>query len=199
MNRKTIQSPALLLIAIAMILGSCNSKQNTGEHQHESNSASATTAPADTVKKSIPKEEHAQIGDAHIMIKYHAPTVRGRTIWGGLVPYDEVWVTGAHSATSFEISDDFTVGGKSVPAGKYALFTIPGHNKWTIILNKNWDQHLADEYNQSEDVVRLGVAPETTTNIQERLKYSIRKLDDNTGSLDIRWEKINVSMPFQVK
>ena len=198
MTHKTIQSPALLLIALAMVLGSCNSKQNTGEHQHESNSASATTAPADTLKKSIPKEEHAQIGDAHVMIKYHAPSVRGRTIWGGLVPYGEVWVTGAHSATSVEISDDFTVGGSSVPAGKYSLFTIPGNVKWTIILNKNWDQHLADEYNQSEDVVRVEVVPQITGNIQERLKYSIKQIDTNNGTIDIRWEKVSVSMPFQI-
>ena len=197
MNRKTIQTPALLLIALAMVLASCDGKQNNGEHQHESTSAPAPP-PADTVKKSIPKEEHAQIGDAHILIKYHAPSVRGRTIWGGLVPYGEVWVTGAHSATSVEISKPFTVGSKSVPAGKYALFTIPGNDKWTIILNKNWDQHLADEYNPGEDIVRVDVDPKTTQNVQERLRYSVIKIGDDNGTVDIRWEKVSVSMPFQI-
>jgi hypothetical protein len=199
MNRKTIQSPAMFLMVLAIVFAACNSKQNDGEHQHESNPASTNATPVDTVKKSIPKEEHAQIGDAHIMIKYHAPSVRGRTIWGGLVPYGEVWVTGAHSATSIEISKDFTVGSKNIPAGKYALFTIPGNDKWTIILNKNWDQHLADEYNEGEDVVRLEVDPQTTENIQERLRYSVRQIDDDNGFVDFRWEKIQVSMPFQLK
>ena len=199
MNRKTIQSPAMFLMVLAIVFAACNSKQNNGEHQHESNPASTNATPVDTVKKSIPKEEHAQIGDAHIMIKYHAPSVRGRTIWGGLVPYGEVWVTGAHSATSIEISKDFTVGSKNIPAGKYALFTIPGNDKWTIILNKNWDQHLADEYNEGEDVVRLEVEPQTTENIQERLRYSVRKIDDDNGFVNFRWEKIQVSMPFQLK
>lgn len=199
MNRKNIQSRAMFLMVLAIVFAACNNKQNDGEHQHESNPASATATPVDTVKKSIPKEEHAQIGDAHIMITYHAPSVRGRTIWGGLVPYDEVWVTGAHSATSIEISKDFTVGSKSIPAGKYALFTIPGNDKWTIILNKNWDQHLTDEYNEDQDVVRLEVDPQTTENIQERLRYAVRKIDDDNGFVDFRWEKIQVSMPFQLK
>ena len=189
----------MFLMVLAIVFAACNSKQNNGEHQHESNPASTNATPVDTVKKSIPKEEHAQIGDAHIMIKYHAPSVRGRTIWGGLVPYGEVWVTGAHSATSIEISKDFTVGSKNIPAGKYGLFTIPGNDKWTIILNKNWDQHLADEYNEGEDVVRLEVEPQTTENIQERLRYSVRKIDDDNGFVNFRWEKIQVSMPFQLK
>ena len=67
----------------------------------------------DTIKTSIPKEEHAQIGGSDITIKYHAPGVRGGTIWGGLVPYGEVWVTGAHSATTFEIDRNFVVGARA--------------------------------------------------------------------------------------
>ena len=199
MNRKTIQLPALFLITLAIALGSCNSKQNTGEHQHEMNSESATATPFDTVKKSIPKEEHAQIGDAHIMVKYHAPAVRGRTIWGGLVPYGEVWVTGAHSATSLEIDNDFSIGDQQIPAGKYALFIIPGKDKWTIIVNKNWEQHLADDYHQKDDVVRLEITPELLENTQERLKYSITQVDNSNASLDISWEKIKASMPIQIK
>ena len=187
-----------ILIIFAFLNFSCETKKTeTDNHEHQT--ASPEVAPADTIKKSIPKEEHAQIGTAHLMIKYHAPAVRGRTIWGGLVPYDEVWVTGAHSATSFEIDKDIRIGEKEVPAGKYALFTIPGKEKWTIILNKNWEQHLADDYDQKEDMVRLEVSPEITENIQERLKYTLKEIDDSSGSVDIRWEKIKVSMPFQIK
>ena len=66
-------------------------------------------------------------------------------------------------------------------------------------MNKNWEQHLADDYDQKEDMVRLEVSPEITENIQERLKYALKEIDDSSGSVDIRWEKIKVSMPFQIK
>ena len=94
-------------------------------------------------------------------------------IWGELVPYDKIWVTGAHNATSLEVGKDFRVGDKTIPAGKYALFTIPGKEQWTVIINKNWNQHQADNYKQSEDMVRLNVKPETTGEVVERLKYEI--------------------------
>ena len=188
----------VLTIAVVATLASCNSKKETSEHNHENGSQSAATQQ-DTVKKSIPKEVHAQVGKAHITMTYHAPAVRGRTIWGGLVPYGDVWVTGAHKATTFEINKDFIVGPKEIPAGKYALFTIPDRDKWTIIFNKNWDQHLTDEYNQQDDVVRIEVAPNQSENIQERLKYTIAAQNENTGNIDFRWEKIHVLIPFKIK
>lgn len=181
-------------IQIALFLSLISTLLSAQHEQH-----SQANNPIDTLKKSIPKEVHAQIGGSHIIIKYHAPAVRGRTIWGGLVPYGEVWVTGAHSATIFEIDKNFVVGEKSIAAGKYSLFTIPGKDQWTIIINKNWEQHLADEYDQKDDVVRLMVAPEPQDLLQERLKYIIIPETDSKGVLSIRWEKIKVSMPFQIK
>jgi hypothetical protein len=183
---------------LALLISACQSKKETGEHHHE-DASSAPAVPADTVRKSIPKEEHAQIGKAHVTIRYHAPAVRGRTIWNGLVPYGEVWVTGAHSATSFEVDQDIMVGEKEIPAGKYAIFTIPGQDKWTIIINRNWDQHLADEYDEKEDVTRLEVTPGQNQDIQERLKYSIVGDGENKGTVSISWEKVLVAMPFQIK
>jgi hypothetical protein len=185
-----------LLIVLSFVFTACQKKENTA-HDHSSAEAK-TEAPVDTVKKSIPKEEHAQIGGTHLMIKYHAPAVRGRTIWGGLVPYDDVWVTGAHSATSLEIDKDVMINGTKVPSGKYAFFTIPRQEKWTLILNKNWDQHLADDYNEKEDVVRVDVTPETLTTVQERLKYSIIDKGNSEASIDVSWEKVKVSLPIKL-
>jgi hypothetical protein len=184
------------ILFVAILIGAaCQSKKE--EHHHE---AAATEQPAvDTLKKSIPKEEHAMIGDAHITIKYYAPGVRGRQIWGGLVPYDEVWVTGAHRATSFEINKDFSVDGKTIPAGKYALFTIPGKEAWTFIVNKKWDQHLADDYNQADDVLRLQVKPEVLATNQERLKYTVTSLSDTSAQLSISWEKVSITIPFTLQ
>ena len=139
------------------------------------------------------------VGKAHITIKYTAPNVRGRVIWGGLVPYNEVWVTGAHRATSFEIDKDFTIGNQTVPAGKYAIFTIPGEETWTFILNKKWDQHLADDYSAAEDVLRLDVKPEIRSENQERLSYSIVSESDHAGMLVFGWEKVRLSVQFVLK
>lgn len=186
------------IFLLGLFITSCQGKKEAGEHHHHSTLAQPA-APADTVKKSMPKEAHAQIGSAHVMIKYHAPAVRGRTIWGGLVPYGEVWVTGAHSATTFEIDKNLVIAGKEIAAGKYAIFTIPGEDKWTIIINRNWDQHLADEYNEKEDVMRLDVSPVRSDNVQERLQYTIDSDGGTKGTVSISWEKVKVSMPFQIK
>ncbi|GGG18488.1 DUF2911 domain-containing protein [Pontibacter sp. FD36] len=153
---------------------------------------------ADTLKGSLKAEVHGQIGNAHIMINYHSPAVRGRTIWGGLVAYDQVWVTGAHSATSLTTDKDITIGGKTLPAGKYALFTIPGKDEWTVIINKNWEQHLADDYSEAEDVLRIKVKPEATAQPQERLRYQIVSETDEEGAIVITWDKLKVSIPVAV-
>lgn len=184
------------LIAVSITWAACQNQKENATHEHGSEAASAPAA--DTVKKSVPKEEHAQIGGTHFMIKYHAPAVRGRIIWGGLIPYGEVWVTGAHSATSLEIDKAITVNGTKIQAGKYAVFTIPGQDKWTIIINKNWDQHLADEYDSKDDVVRVDVTPELLPSIQERLKYSVTDDSNSKVLLSLSWEKIKVSLPIQL-
>jgi Protein of unknown function (DUF2911) len=185
-----------ILLLFVLIALACQTKK---AEEHAGHTATpAETAPADTIKKSIPKEEHAMIGKAHFTILYHAPAVRGRTIWGGLVPYDEVWVTGAHRATSLEVNQDISLAGNKIPAGKYALFTIPGKESWTVIINKKWDQHLADDYNAQDDVVQFRVAPTVLAEIQERLSYSIEKESDTKGILAIAWEKIKLEIPIEV-
>ena len=191
-----MKSIAIIFVLITVLLiTSCEKSKDRAEHDH--NSATSTVTP-DTVKKSIPQEEHAQIGDAHISIRYHAPAVRGRTIWGGLVPYNDVWVTGAHSATSFEINKDFSVNNTRIPAGKYAVFTIPGKEKWIIIINRNWDQHLADEYDVKDDIVRFEATPTMRDTVQERLKYTIAADGDRKAVMRIQWELMEVSMPFEL-
>lgn len=175
----------LLLCTISFASGQDKKHEHTG-----------TVTKADTLKKSIAQEEHAQIGATHITILYSAPAVRGRIIWGGLVAYDQVWVTGAHKATSFEIDKKFKIGKQEIPAGKYAIFTIPGKDKWTVIINKNWNQHLADDYDAKEDVIRWEATPRTLATLQERLNCSIVELSDTEASLVISWEKIKVSIPL---
>ncbi|WP_407525894.1 DUF2911 domain-containing protein [Lacibacter sp. MH-610] len=151
-------------------------------------------AIVDTFKKSIPCITKATINGAEIEINYYSPAVKNRTIWGGLVPYGEVWVTGAHSATNISISKPFSIGDVKVKAGKYAIFTIPGKDEWIFILNKNYEQHLADDYKQEEDILRLAVKPITNDVVTERLYYSIVE-----NKLVIGWEKVKIEIPIHIK
>jgi hypothetical protein len=148
----------------------------------------------DTSKKSIKSMAVAVINGDSIKINYHSPGVRKRIIWGGLVPYDEVWVTGAHDATTLEIDKPFTIGGKQIPSGRYAFFTIPGKNEWTVIINKNWEQHLTNEYDAADDVVRVKVKPQANKHL-ERLQYFI----EPEGNIAVAWEEVKIKVPLTIK
>ena len=156
-------------------------------------------AKGDTSKRSIKSVAVGKIGEANITISYHSPGVRGRTIWGGLVPYNDVWVTGAHSATSIEIDKEIVLAGTSVQKGKYALFTIPGKEEWTIIINKNWEQHLTDDYLQKEDVVRIKVKPEKLKQNTERLQYFIEDGKNGNGKIAMAWELLSIEFEITNK
>lgn len=199
-----------LLFCIQVILiCSCSSKK-TAENQLIDSTAQLQTSKkeytviqeqseSDSLKGSIQAEALGAIGDAEIRVRYYSPAVRGRIIWGGLVPFDKVWVTGAHSATSIEFSRDLLIDGKTIAAGKYAFFTIPTKKDWTIILNKNWRQHLTDQYDEKQDVVRITATPEIENKNQERLRYLIEKETDREGEIVVYWEKIEISLPFKIK
>lgn len=183
-------------IMILNLLTSCGNEPKSTNVDTNSEAATTTAPPADTTKKSIPRELEATVGNATFKIKYHSPGVRDRVIWGGLVPYDEVWVTGGHKATSLEVSSDFQVNDTKIPAGKYALFTIPGKEGWTVILNKNWDQHLTDEYNIADDILRFQVKPVENPHT-ERLTYSIDKVADKQADITMAWEKLKIAFPIE--
>lgn len=137
---------------------------------------------------SPPAETEAQIGEASVNINYSKPSVKERAIWGELVPYDRVWRTGANEATTFQVDKNIKVEGKELKAGKYALFTIPGKEEWTIIFNKEHDQWGSNNYNEEEDALRVKVKP-TTGDFVEQLTFDI---SDN-GKVDLRWEEMVVS------
>jgi len=188
----------IVIATISFFILAC-SNNGSGKHKGEHDSSHVTGTSRDTSKKSIPSETIKQIGNAEIKISYHSPAVRGRTIWGGLVSYDAVWVTGAHKATTLEVTKDFQVGDKTIPAGKYAIFTIPGKDEWTVIINKNWNQHLADDYAENEDVVRTKVKPQVIESVVERLKYDIEQTGEKTATIIISWEKLQVPFGIEIR
>jgi hypothetical protein len=184
-------------LALALLIASCQNKKSGHDgHEHHQPEAASATQPENS-KKSIPQEAHGNVGNAHVSVYYHSPAVRERVIWGGLVPYGEVWVTGAHSATNIEFSKAIQVEETTIPKGKYAFFTIPGQDRWTLILNKNWEQHLADDYDQADDVIRIEVTPETGMPLTERLTYTIEDKGEGSGAIRMSWEKLSVSLPFK--
>ncbi|MCS6968902.1 MAG: DUF2911 domain-containing protein [Cytophagales bacterium] len=154
--------------------------------------------PVDTLKTSARREASGKVGNVEVKINYGSPGVRGRVIWNGLVAYDQVWVTGAHTATRVDFSHPVIIGNKEIPAGAYGFFSIPSASEWTLILNRNYDQHLTDNYKESEDVVRIQVKP-VEHPIVQRLTYSVEKISDKEGAIAVCWEKIKVAMPFRVK
>jgi hypothetical protein len=150
---------------------------------------------ADTSRKSVKTFAATAWGKDSVVINWYAPAVRNRTIWGGLVPYTEVWVTGAHFATQIEFREKVMVNGVKLDKGRYALFTIPRQNDWIVIINKNWQQHLTDEYDPKDDAVRITVQPQTTCPQAERLQWGFSATDAATGLLYMRWEKLQVAVP----
>jgi hypothetical protein len=138
------------------------------------------------------------IGLTEITVDYSSPAVKGRPIWGALVPYGEMWRTGANQATKITFSKDVTFGDKPVPAGSYALFTIPTKGEWTVILNKKVDQSgTARDYKADLDLVRFQVHAKPAPH-RERLAFLFSDFTDDKGSLDLEWDKLRVSIPIKV-
>jgi len=139
------------------------------------------------------------IGLTEITVDYSSPAVKARPVWGGLVPYDQMWRTGANQATKITFSRDVTFGDKPVPAGTYALFTIPTKGAWTVILNKKADQSgTARDYKADQDFVRFSVHAKPAPH-RERMTFLFSDFSDDAGSLDLEWEKLRVSIPIKVK
>jgi hypothetical protein len=147
---------------------------------------------AQNVKPSPAVTATGKAGDATVTINYGAPSVKGRKIWGELVPFGKVWRTGANDATTFEIDADVKIEGQSLAKGKYALFTIPEENEWTIIFNKNPKQWGSYSYKQEEDVLRVKVKAGKSSSFNEKLAYDV-----SGNKVFIRWE--NAEVAFKVK
>lgn len=130
-------------------------------------------------------------GNATINIDYGAPSVRGRKIYGDLVPFGKVWRTGANETTSIEFDNNVKIEGQSLAKGKYALFTIPGESEWTIIFNKTWKDWGAYKYKEEDDVLRVKVKPSETA-ATEQMTFTV----DN-GAVHLSWDKTKVSFKVQ--
>jgi hypothetical protein len=138
-----------------------------------------------------------KIGEANVKITYGSPSVKGRKIWGGLVPYDKVWRAGANEATLLETDKDLTVEGKKLAAGTYSLYTIPGEKEWKVIINSQigqWGIERTGETTRKpeKDIMVLNVKPKQSSAMKESLVYTI-----NDGGFILQWE--NLEIPVSIK
>ena len=158
----------------------------------------AARADLDLPRPSPTAKLTQQVGLTDVTVEYSSPGVKGRKIWDGLVPFDKMWRTGANTATKITFSKDVTFADKAVPAGTYALFTIPTRGAWTVILNKKPDQPgTATDYKADQDLLRVQLKPSAAP-FRERLAFIFSNMTDDKASLDLEWEKLRLSIPIGV-
>ncbi|MEQ9300998.1 MAG: DUF2911 domain-containing protein [Cyclobacteriaceae bacterium] len=195
-----------LLIILALVLatlGCSPSKDKQAETpamDHSMHEQSEKKAPEGAKKPLSPRTmAMSNVGSNHVHIDYGSPGKRGRMIFGGLVGFGQVWATGAHHATSITFGEDVTIDDANVPAGKYGLFTIPGEAEWTIIISKDWDMHLADDYTEANDVVRIQSPVIPLDEVVESLTFVVADMGDGLGNVAISWDLTSVSFDLQNK
>lgn len=147
---------------------------------------------------SPPAKVAATIAGKQISIDYYAPSMHGRKVMGGLVPFGEVWCTGANWATKITTEADLEMGGLKLPAGSYSIWTVPNQNEWTLIINKQTGQfHL--NYDASQDFGRTKMNLKKLAAPVETFKIELRSDRDHQGTMALLWETTEASIPFTVR
>ncbi len=155
----------------------------------------ATAVSAQDLSQPSAKSRVEQrVGVTDFAVDYSSPGVKGRVIWGDLVPWDKPWRSGANASTKLIVSSEFDFGGKKIPAGTYAVYTIPGKASWTVILASN---HESNQYDAKKEVARTTAKAEAIPS-RERLTYLFSDTSDEGTRLDLEWEKVRVSVPLKV-
>lgn len=162
-------------------------------------SGSALAQSAPEMPRASPEATASQrVGLTDFSLTWASPGVKGRSIYGGLVPYGELWRAGANEATLLTVSSEFKLGDQSVPAGTYAIFTVPGEDEWTVVLNKNTKLWGTTGYQQSEDAARISVKPTALAEPRERLTFIFSNSTENSTDLDLEWASVRVRIPLSV-
>lgn len=173
----TLQRPFILMALAALLAGSVPAQR--GRY----------TSPA--------AKTTATIGGKEFTVDYYAPSAHGRKVMGALVPYGEVWCTGANIATGFTLGAPIRIGTLTLPKGAYSIWTLPGDKEWTLIINKETGQfHL--NYNQSLDFGRTKMNLKTLAEPVETFRVDLRDEGGKKGTLALVWENTEASIPFTV-
>jgi len=180
----------LKLLAAAVLVAA------VAESGHPTHPVEAADAPKKSPQPSPFASVTQRIGVNDVTVVYHRPGVKGRKVWGELVPYDQVWRAGANEATTISFSEDVTVEGRSLPAGTYSFFAIPGKQEWSLVFNKEAKQWGAFTYKEAQDALRVKVTPKAAP-AEEWLSYRFRDLTLNSAIVVLAWEKLEI--PFVLR
>jgi hypothetical protein len=181
MNSKTL---------LFSLLGVCGLVFASGLHAQTPAVRFPSASPTATVKQ--------RVGLTDIEIIYSRPGMKGRQIFGGLVPYGEVWRTGANASTRISFSTAVKLNGAEIPAGKYALYTIPGEKEWTVIIYKDASLNGATGYSPTNDLVRFKAAPVKLAEPVETFTIDLNDLRDDSATLKLLWEKTCVPVKLEL-
>lgn len=138
------------------------------------------------------------VGITNIEVSYHRPSMRGRAIFGGLVPYNEVWRTGANQATKIKFSTPVKLNGTSIDAGAYELYSIPGRASWTVIIHKDTSAWGAYSYDSKNDVARIEAKPTATSAPVETFAIGVSDIRDSGATLYLTWERVRVPISLEL-
>ncbi len=136
------------------------------------------------------------VGMTDVTITYGRPALKGRVIWGDLVPYDKVWRAGANESTTFQVSTDVEIEDQKLPAGIYSLHMIPGRSEWTVIFNGNAKLWGSYDYRAEEDVLRVRVKPRAAE-MTERLTYAITPVSSEAAVVTMAWERVRIAFSLK--
>ncbi|HUC82413.1 MAG TPA: DUF2911 domain-containing protein, partial [Flavisolibacter sp.] len=145
-------------------------------------------SPAQTIKQDF--------GLSSIELNYSRPGMKGRKVFGDLVPFGKVWRTGANGATTLTFGEEVTIGGTKIPAGKYGLLSIPDKDNWTLIISKQTDVTNPAAYKQDMDVARVSVKPTASAMAHETFTMQFHNVKASSVDLSIAWDKTMVTLPI---
>jgi hypothetical protein len=148
--------------------------------------------------QSPPGRADVTLDGKQVSINYHRPFMRGRKIMGGLVPYGQVWRTGANDATTLKTDVALNIGGTNVPAGTYTLYSLPSEGAWKLIINKQTGQ-WGTEYSENQDLARVDMQKEKLPSPVEEFTISWKKKGESAADLVLEWENTRLSVPVQAK
>ena len=159
-------------------------------------------APAAAAELNLPRPSpkavvSQTVGLTDFTVTYSRPAVKGRVIWGDLVPYNEIWRTGANEATSLVTTGEATIAGKKIPAGEYSIYTLPTPGEWTVIISTEKGAWGSFTYAKEKDAHRFTVKPAAAPHV-ERMRFSFENMTDTSADLVLSWEKLQVTIPIEV-
>ena len=139
-----------------------------------------------------------EFGSAIVKVSYSRPLVRGRKIFGELIPFDKIWRTGASDCTTLSSTEEIIIAGKTLSAGKYSVFTIPNESEWTVIFNKDTTLHGDSGYDEKKDVFRIKIKPQRTPSLYETFTIEINDINSRgEGTLKMIWENTMLAIPIK--